>query len=60
MNCTGLELARLADLPSDVTLEAKRIATLLKKQEEERRIASTSSQVAVRRKALLTVCLSMF
>jgi hypothetical protein len=55
---TGLELARLADLPSQVIIEAKRVAELLKEREEERKTIGTSSRVAMRRKAILTVGLS--
>jgi DNA mismatch repair ATPase MutS len=52
---TGLELARLADLPANVTIEAKRVSLLLMKREKERKLTSASSQVAIRRKTLLTV-----
>ncbi|TEB26336.1 hypothetical protein FA13DRAFT_1692416 [Coprinellus micaceus] len=49
----GLELARLADLPSDILQEGRRVAEKLaelqKKQEEE----SEGSQIALRRKVLL-------
>ena len=51
----GLELARLADLPTDALAEAKRVvdklAALQAKDEEE----SQTSQIALRRKALLRV-----
>lgn len=51
----GLELARLADLPSDILQEghrvAEKLAELQKKQEEE----SEGSQIALRRKVLLRV-----
>jgi DNA mismatch repair protein MSH4 len=51
----GLELARLADLPSDILQEGRRVAEKLaelqKKQEEE----SEGSQIALRRKVLLRV-----
>jgi len=52
---TGLELARLADFPSDILEEsrrvAERLAALRKRQEEE----SEGTQIAIRRKALLRV-----
>ena len=51
----GLELARLGDLPSDVTTEAKRITNLLADKETERQLASTSSKVIARRKTLTMV-----
>jgi DNA mismatch repair protein MSH4 len=51
----GLELARLADLPTDALTEAKRVAeklaALQAKDEEE----SESSKIALHRKALLRV-----
>jgi hypothetical protein len=52
---SGLELARLADLPTNVTIEAKRVSLLLMKRERERKLTGANSQVAIRRKTLLTV-----
>ena len=52
---TGIDLARLADLPSDVLVEGKRVAerlALLQKSHEE---SSESRKIANRRKALLRV-----
>lgn len=54
----GLELARLADFPDDITTEAKRIANLLADKETERRLASTSSKIIARRKILTVVRLN--
>jgi len=54
----GLELARLGDFPSDITMEAKRVANLLADKETERRLASTSSKVVARRKTLTAVRLT--
>lgn len=51
----GLELARLGDLPNDITTEAKRVANLLADKETERSLASTGSKVVARRKTLTTV-----
>ena len=58
LGAVGLELARLADLPSDILQEGQRVAAKLaelqKKQEEE----SEGSQIALRRKVLLRVSAS--
>lgn len=51
----GLELARLADLPPEVLTEARRVAERLSEMEAERREASRSTKVQVRRKAMLLV-----
>ncbi len=51
----GLELAQLADLPSDVLIDASRIATRLTELEANRKEDSESSRIALRRKALLRV-----
>ncbi|EGN92714.1 hypothetical protein SERLA73DRAFT_172695 [Serpula lacrymans var. lacrymans S7.3] len=53
MDHYGLELARLADLPSNVTTEGKRVAEALVDLEARRKAESQSSKVAVRRRALL-------
>lgn len=57
---SGLELARLADLPTDALAEAKRVAdklaVLQAKDEEE----SRSNKIALRRKALLRVTFFLF
>ncbi|KAK1231370.1 MutS protein msh4 [Marasmius sp. AFHP31] len=49
----GLELARLADLPSDVLTEAQRVAGQLAELQTRHRGQSESSKIASRRKALL-------
>lgn len=49
----GLELAQLADLPSDVLVDASRVATRLTELEANRKEDSESSRIALRRKALL-------
>ncbi|KAL1749149.1 muts domain V-domain-containing protein [Schizophyllum fasciatum] len=49
----GLELARLADLPDDALVEAKRVATQLAALHARHEESSESHQVSVRRKALL-------
>ena len=55
LNCLGLELARLADLPEDVLTEAQRVATRLTELEESRKQSSESIRIATHRKALLRV-----
>lgn len=52
---TGLELARLADLPDDVVVEAKRVATKLAALHAIRQENSESNKITIRRKALLRV-----
>ncbi|KAG8885914.1 MutS protein msh4 [Tulasnella sp. 331] len=49
----GLEMGRLADLPSDMLIEARRVAESLAAMEEEGRQASKSTRIQVRRKAML-------
>ncbi|KAK0475108.1 muts domain V-domain-containing protein, partial [Armillaria novae-zelandiae] len=49
----GLELARLADLPSDVLTEAKRVSSNLSALHARNEEDSESTQVTTRRKALL-------
>ncbi|OSX68008.1 hypothetical protein POSPLADRAFT_1128862 [Postia placenta MAD-698-R-SB12] len=49
----GLELARLADLPEDVIVEAQRVADKLSELEEREHRESHTNKIAVRRKALL-------
>lgn len=51
----GLELARLADLPTDVLTEAKRVAEKLEALQSKDEEESESSKIALRRKALLRV-----
>ncbi|KAI0761165.1 muts domain V-domain-containing protein [Trametes elegans] len=51
--CSGLDLARLADLPASVVSEARRVAEHLAEQEERDKQHSRTSKLAVRRKALL-------
>jgi len=51
----GLELAKLADLPDDVMVEARRVANNLARIEAEKQASSKTSQVVARRKALLTL-----
>ncbi|KZT09019.1 uncharacterized protein LAESUDRAFT_742230 [Laetiporus sulphureus 93-53] len=53
MNHYGLELARLADLPEDVLVEAKRVSEHLTDMEEREQRESHTNMVAIRRKALL-------
>jgi hypothetical protein len=50
-----LELARLADLPSDVMAEGRRVATALAALHARHQEESESSKIATRRKALLRV-----
>ena len=52
---SGLELARLADLPEDVILEASRVTNHLAQVETQNEEESESSMIAKRRKALLRV-----
>ncbi|KAG8742868.1 MutS protein msh4 [Ceratobasidium sp. 428] len=49
----GLELARLADLPSSVLAVARGVSTKLKAQDDARQAASESNAIAARRKILL-------
>ncbi|KAH7920485.1 hypothetical protein BV22DRAFT_1198859 [Leucogyrophana mollusca] len=49
----GLELARLADLPNDVTTEGKRVATALADLDARRDEESRTTLLAIRRRALL-------
>jgi len=49
----GLELARLADLPTSVREEAERIAEKLSMRQAERRESGLTNKVALRRKALV-------
>ena len=51
----GLELARLADLPSDVIVEGKRVSHRLTELDEMQNQDSEASKVAIRRRALLKV-----
>ena len=53
--CLGLDLARLADLPDDVLVEARRVAERLDELEERKKEESKTNKVAIRRKALLRV-----
>ena len=52
---TGLELARLADLPQDVLSEAWRVSKKMKDLESKRESDSTANQIAIRRKTMLRV-----
>lgn len=52
---SGLDLARLADLPESVISEARRVAEYLTKQAEREQQQSRTSKIALRRKALLRV-----
>ncbi|ESK84664.1 hypothetical protein Moror_13284 [Moniliophthora roreri MCA 2997] len=49
----GLELARLADLPNDILVEATRVANRLTELQSRHQEASESSKIALRRKALI-------
>ncbi|GAB1520356.1 MutS protein msh4 [Rhizoctonia solani] len=51
----GLELARLADLPPDVLIEARKVSMELKAQDDAQRAASESNAVAARRKIILRI-----
>ena len=51
----GLELARLADLPTDVLTEGQRVATTLAETEAQDKEQSQTSKISIRRKALLRV-----
>ncbi len=53
--CLGLELSRLADLPEDVLVYARRVATNLLSLETSRDEQSVANRLAKRRKALLRV-----
>lgn len=54
-NSIGLELARLADLPSDVIEEARRISNALADLHARREKESETSITAMRRRAVLKV-----
>lgn len=54
---TGLELARLADLPNDVLIEANRVSKYLTELQTRHQEQSDSTKIAMRRKALLRVCM---
>jgi hypothetical protein len=51
----GLELARLADLPNDVMVEGRRVATTLAALHARQHEESESRKISTRRKALLRV-----
>lgn len=51
----GLDLARLADLPDDVLVEARRVSEKLTELEERKVAESQSNKISLRRKALLRV-----
>lgn len=51
----GIDLARLADLPSDVLVEGRRVADRLAALQTSHEESSESRMFAVRRKALLRV-----
>ncbi|KAF8717258.1 MutS family domain IV, partial [Rhizoctonia solani] len=51
----GLELARLADLPPDVLIEARKVSMELKAQDDAQRAASESNAIAARRKIILRI-----
>ncbi|KAJ7054753.1 muts domain V-domain-containing protein [Mycena amicta] len=53
LNHYGLELAALADLPKDVLVEGRRVATRLAALHARQEENSESNKVAIRRKALL-------
>lgn len=57
--CTGLDLARLADLPEDVIAEARRVSDKLTELEARKHEDSKSNKIAIRRKALLRVKLPL-
>lgn len=55
---SGLELARLADLPATVLTEGRRVATSLAETEARDQEQSQTSKISIRRKALLRVTIS--
>ena len=52
---SGLELAKLADLPPDVLIEGHRVAATLTDSEKRDEERSQTNKIAIRRKALLRV-----
>ena len=52
---SGIDLARLADLPSDVLVESRRVAERLAVLQKSHEESSESRKIANRRKALLRV-----
>jgi hypothetical protein len=52
---TGIDLARLADLPLDVLVESRRVAERLALLQTSQEESSESRKIAIRRKALLRV-----
>ncbi|KAF4623673.1 hypothetical protein D9613_001515 [Agrocybe pediades] len=52
-NMSGMELARLADLPADVLTEGKRVAQKLATLQTRQEESSESYKISIRRKALL-------
>lgn len=52
---TGIDLARLADLPLDVLVESRRVAERLAVLQTSHEESSESRKIAIRRKALLRV-----
>ena len=52
---TGIDLARLADLPLDVLVESRRVAERLAVLQTSQEESSESRKIAIRRKALLRV-----
>ncbi len=50
-----MDLARLADLPDDVLVEARRVSEKLTELEKRKEEESKTNKIAVRRKALLRV-----
>jgi hypothetical protein len=52
---TGIDLARLADLPLDVLVESRRVAERLADLQTSHEESSESRKIAIRRKALLRV-----
>jgi len=57
---SGIELARLADLPADVLSEAKRVAEQLSSLQARNEESRESHKVSIRRKALLRVDCNFF
>jgi DNA mismatch repair protein MSH4 len=56
----GLQLAKLADLPDDVIIEATKVAHDLAARHSKDEAASQSSKIAERRKALIKVSFFFF
>ena len=54
----GLQLAKLADLPSDVLSEAARVTKLMEEEHSARKASSEAGRIAQRRKVFLRVMIT--